>query len=150
VIVVVLWACAGQAPCDSADCTGPEHWNGTARLDDFGWGCVLPAGWWFDVYTVGLTGSATVDIQEAAKAPLFESHPLDERASDPYGYWNEWHVELAIVPRSEPYAPGESSRFACADEPNLTFKVTVTGTDGLDLGCRAYGADPAAFEECAP
>jgi hypothetical protein len=142
-MALVLWSCAGDGSCDSAACSGTPRWTGTARLDDFGWGCE-GSSWWYDVYTVGLTGSATIDVRlDDATA---EKHPLAERASDPYGHWDEWYVELAVVPKT--YSPGRKTGFACADEKDLTFKVSVTDTDGSPLPCNAYGADPSLFSEC--
>lgn len=145
-MLLVLWSCGSERSCDTAGCD-EDHWRGTARLDDFGWGCEAST-WWYAVYTLGLTGSATVDIRESGSDPLSEQHSLEERAADPYGYWDEWYVELAIVPRDDNYAPGSETRFGCGDENGLTFKVAVTDTEGDPLPCKAYGADPSVFSEC--
>ena len=142
-IALLLWSCSGDR-CDSAGCDDTAPFTGTPRLDDFGWGCEGLA-WWYDVYTIGLTGSATVDVHDGKRS---EQHPLVEKASDPYGYWDEWYAEIAVVPPEQEYEPGVSTWFGCDDEKTLTFKVAVTDTDGGALPCEAYGADPALFPEC--
>jgi hypothetical protein len=141
-MALVLWSCVGERACDTAECDDSSPFTGASRLDDFGWGCESST-WWYDVYTIGLTGSATVDAHDGT---VTERHPLAERASDPYGYWDQWYSEIAVVDGE--YEPGVSTRFGCEDENNLTFKVTVTDTDGGTLPCRAYGAEPAVFPEC--
>jgi hypothetical protein len=138
-IALLLWSCSGDR-CDSAGCDEP--FTGIARIDDFGWGCEAST-WWYDVYTIGLVGSATVDVQDEQIA---ERHSLVEKASDPYGYWDEWYIELAMV--EDEYESGVSTGFVCSDEKRLTFKVAVTDTDGGALPCVAYGADPSLFPEC--
>lgn len=152
----LLLACTVQSICDTADpgsCDLEDEtvtFSGTAALSSFSWDC-SDDGWWYDAYTKGIVETVELSMAEAksAKAPLDETHTVPWSALDPYGHWGDYYLELSIVSRTTDYAPGTTTRFACDDEPGLTWMVQLMGESGTDLGCSAFGAEPERFPQCA-
>lgn len=117
-------------------------------------------GWWYDVYAVGLTGSAELYIyQTGSDNPWYEfGHEFDATQpfsgapdSDTRGYWDDaegcWDNPYLALTHVESYTDvvaGSTTLFDCTTEreATLTWSVIIYDTAGAAADCGSWGDDP--------
>jgi len=168
-----------EVPCDPAteECGTPgagAPYRGAPALWALEWGCCAPGdarcslsgAWWVDVVTRGEVASVALTMRETAGVQpgraYSEAHPVPLLAADPDGWWQDYALGLDVgslrgcTSRADCVGrldEGTNTLFACADEVlsrELTAVVTVEGTDGAQIACRAWGAQAAAVLDCVP
>lgn len=118
------------------------------------------AGWWYDVYAVGITGFAELYIYQTGSAnPYFEfRHEFDPTQpfsnapdSDTRGYWDDadgcWdnpYLELVHVENLNEVVLSSTTLFECNTEreSTLTWSVVIYDTSGAAANCGSWGEDP--------
>lgn len=122
-------------------------------------------GWWYDVYAVGLLGSAELYIyQTGSNDPWWEfGHEFDATQpfsgapdSDTRGFWDDvdgcWdnpYLELAHVESYTDVVAGSTTLYDCTTEREntLTWSVVVYDTVGAAADCGSWGDDPTGTYE---
>lgn len=129
----------------SADyCDTPTDDDGNPPADALLVGCDETDGvWFYDVYTVGLTSGADLDItQTGSENGWDESHPVEtfDNGED----WDNLYLELTDVATTDEVIDGSTTLYDCGDEDraaSLTWAITLYDADGVDAGCWAFGHD---------
>lgn len=173
VALTLLGACGDKVPCDSDD-------SYCERADSIGecdpcWGCGAPqivsisancdeVGWWYDVYCVGLTGSAELYIRETnaddswyeyghafpPTEPFSSAPDADTRVRDDAGgCWDDPYLDLGHVESPTDVVLSSTTLFDCTTEREntLTWSVVLYDTTGAEADCGSWGLDPTSFYE---
>jgi len=140
-VIAVLVACGGEEPLEPYD---PPGHDGETALESIDATCD-GAGWVFRVRT---TGWASMLRLEVVTDDVWEEHPFgtEPETYDPGGAWDEYVLELTIVPEESEAESGEST-FVICEEPSATWFLEVDDREGGAVACAAWGDRP---EEVAP
>jgi hypothetical protein len=109
--------------------------------------------WTYDVYTVGLTSAALLDIA-SSDGRTEADHALEEIDADDDGWWDHWGVLLDVVGTEDEQVadPQATTVFACDEEESMSWSVTVYDASGEYADCLTWGLDTRDFEDegCTP
>ncbi len=95
---------------------------------------------WADVYTVGWSGGADLELTDGDRA---ESHPMGSYDYDSDGWWDNLYAQLAIVESPDDVVDGAKTAFACSVD--LSWRITVYDTEDGEADCAVGGKDPGSF-----
>lgn len=172
--ISLLTACPGKNNCDSSDSVCESTADDSAGTDCFDdtsveiqsatYNCD-DAGYWYDVYNVGLTGSAELYIFQTGSGEPWYEYGHEFPATQPFstapdtdtrGFWDDaggcWdnnYMELDHVESYTDVVLSSSTLFDCTSEreATLTWSVVVYDTAGAAADCGSWGDDPAGTYE---
>ncbi|MCK6504553.1 hypothetical protein L6R53_14305 [Myxococcota bacterium] len=139
ILLGLLWACVpkGQAEAGQPDAVGDEP----PTIAEVTWGCeVDSATWTFVVDTVHWSGGAWLWM--ASDPDTVERHAVYSQSAAGDGSADQLGVELDVVSDWRDAVAGSSTRFACADQDELAYQVTIYDRQGdVATDCRRWGAE---------
>ena len=142
---MILWllACVGQAIFEPVD-PDPLH-DGQPVISSVDWECdAEDAKWTVTVDTEQWSGGGYLWM---AKDELnAEAHRMPSVKAAADGTTDRLQVKLSVKADWRDAKSGSSTRWLCAETPQLSFLVTAYDTSGDEVhDCRTWGADPSLW-----
>jgi hypothetical protein len=137
-----------------AACTTPTNpekqgpfFDDPATISDIAFGCDEKAATWTLVVDTQYW-TAGGRLYMGRDATDVESHKVYSTSAAADGSSDHLELELGIVADFRDVVLGSTSAWLCADQPDLSFLVSVQLADGSDRAdCRTWGVDPTIFED---
>lgn len=129
----------GSPPVDPLDGPAPRLVSVALAcdVDTATWTATLEADAW--------TGGGVLYM--GLDADTLEEHRMRSVEASAEGDADLLEMTLSIVADWRDAAPGGSTRWRCADEPDLSFQAAIYEVRGEELvDCRFWGADPTLWQ----
>jgi len=142
-MMVWLLACVGQATFEPVD-PDPLH-KGQPVITDVSWECdAEDAKWTVSVRTEQWSGGGWLWMAKDETNAEAHRMPSVKAAAD--GTTDQLQVKLSVKEDWRDAKSGSSTRWLCAETPQLSFLVTAYNTGGDKVNdCRTWGADPTLW-----